>query len=335
MSPRALYWGVLASARRARLAMVRELRPALVPWQQRCNGGIFAADIHARIGLFAQLNMALRIVSFCDSKGLRPYVSMTGPLYAGSGGSDVFEAFFDNVALTAHDRHLIASRRIRVSRIEEIEDLGLSRSVFEGLTLERAHKLLHNYMPPKKWLICEVEDFVNQHFRSGPVLGLHYRGTDKSSEAEPVQPDLVIDAVNRYIAGHPTFHTVFVASDEQSFVEFAARQIVGARVVAHEDELRSRDGKAIHSKANAGDPTQKAHEALMNSLLLSRCDVLVRTASFLSAWASVFNPRLPVLLLNQPFAHTLWFPDSEIVKRAGKVCTTEHSGSLDLHGTER
>ena len=36
----------------------------------------------------------------------------------------------------------------------------------------------------------------------------------------------------------------------------------------------------------------------MNALLLAKCGVLIRTTSFLSAWASLFNPELKVILLN-------------------------------------
>jgi hypothetical protein len=44
--------------------------------------------------------------------------------------------------------------------------------------------------------------------------------------------------------------------------------------------------------------------------------VLLRTSSSLSGWASVFNLRLPVLMLNQPYPKNLWFPERCVVPRA-------------------
>jgi hypothetical protein len=58
----------------------------------------------------------------------------------------------------------------------------------------------------------------------------------------------------------------------------------------------------------------------VNSLLLSRCHVLMRTASFLSAWSSIFNPALPVVMLNRPIDGKLWFPDREILGDAVSLC---------------
>lgn len=66
----------------------------------------------------------------------------------------------------------------------------------------------------------------------------------------------------------------------------------------------------------AGDRNRKGFEALVNCLLLSRCDALIRSASFLSGWSNVFNPALPVIMLNRPFDAALWFPDREVLKRA-------------------
>jgi hypothetical protein len=42
---------------------------------------------------------------------------------------------------------------------------------------------------------------------------------------------------------------------------------------------------------------------------------LIRTTSFLSAWASIFNPGLKVILLNKPYPNKFWFPESEIFGR--------------------
>lgn len=318
MRAKEIYWGARARVRARRVAVTRSLRPILIPWQQRRNGGVFAIEICARIGLFAQVNMSLRIASYCAAQGLRPYVRMTGAFYARTEAEDYFGAYFENAALTSADLERIVDGRIRVSCIDEIQDLGLPRQVFEDLTLERANELMTRYMPPQAWLLREVDDFVEANFGSGLVLGLHYRGTDKSSEAEPVPHAVAIDAVNQLLKVRPSIATVFVASDEQRFVDAAVAGIGHARVVVHADSKRSLDGKAIHTGSSVGD-RRLVQDAMMNCLLLSRCDLLLRTSSFLSAWASVFNPRLPVILLNRPRAETHWFPDSEILKQAATV----------------
>lgn len=304
----------------------RALKPFYCPLQQRNNRGLFAVEINSRIGLFAQLNMCLNIFSHCDRTGLRPYVALTSPLYAGASGANWFDTYFDNLALTDANRADIASGRIRISCIAEIEDLGLPGESLAGMTLERGNALLSRYMRPKTYIREYVDAFAGDQLGARPVLGVHFRGTDKKSEASAVSQAECLRVVQRYLARHPETRSVFVASDEQDFVDLAARELRGVRVVAHADLERSRDGKPIHSRSGVGDRAAKAREALVNCLILSRCDVLIRTASFLSAWASIFNPLLPVVMLNRPYAHTLWFPDSEIVKRALPGYAAEEAG---------
>lgn len=109
---------------------------------------------------------------------------------------------------------------------------------------------------------------------------------------------------------------LFISSDDPAFVDWFAKAADGKlAVVIHPDEERSRNGLAIHYDPS-GNKYRKGFEALVNCLLLSRCNALLRTSSFLSAWSSIFRPELPVTLLNEPYANACWFPDNELLKRS-------------------
>jgi hypothetical protein len=147
------------------------------------------------------------------------------------------------------------------------------------------------------------------------VLGVHFRGTDKGSEAPPVSPDQCRHAISRYLKDHPEVDCIFVASDESQFIRYMQDEFPSIPVCFCDDQ-RS-DGKlAVHNPAFGGDNYKKGREALVNCMLLSRCSALIRTASTLSGWASVFNPQLPVFLLNQPYPENVCFPDREVILRA-------------------
>jgi hypothetical protein len=64
---------------------------------------------------------------------------------------------------------------------------------------------------------------------------------------------------------------------------------------------------------------RKGEEALINCLLLSRCCALIRTTSFLSAWASIFNPALPIVFAERTIRKKSLVPgkaaDSQIASR--------------------
>ncbi len=145
---------------------------------------------------------------------------------------------------------------------------------------------------------------------------MHFRGTDKSSEAPRARWDDVAVAVRQRLAARPDLEVVFVASDEAEFPNFLARECTSRPVVARDDAFRSTDGQPVHVVSPGREAFAKGEDALMNCLILSRCESVIRTSSFLSAWASVFNPDLEVVRLNRPYDDTFWFPERAITSVA-------------------
>lgn len=75
------------------------------------------------------------------------------------------------------------------------------------------------------------------------------------------------------------------------------------KVIATDAE-RTEGEEGVHFSSQR--PFTCGEEALMDALLLSRCNVLIRTSSNLSLWSTYFNPRLPEILLNQRFMETVY-----------------------------
>jgi hypothetical protein len=125
-------------------------------------------------------------------------------------------------------------------------------------------------------------------------LGVHYRGTDKFSEAPRVPYEEVMAAVRD--AAHlalPRRWKLFVATDEQPFLEYA-RHAFPDRLICQE-AIRSTDGQGLHFQL-AGD-YRNGEGAVSDCLLLSRCNYLIRTESELSLCSTLFNPHLPVTVI--------------------------------------
>jgi hypothetical protein len=294
--------------------LARKLKPYFVILQQNGNHGILALDIRAEIGFFAQLNWCLYIFAHCEANNLRPYIILSGKNYLDEGiGSSWFDYFFENKQLSDEDWGRIRADRIKLSRIGLMVEFKLRQDYDKEMTLDRASLLFSKYIRIQAWIQEKVDRFAGAHL--GPnCLGVHYRGTDKYHEASSISWATCRDAVNDYIERNPECRRVFVASDEMRFLDYMIREIRHIPVVFHEDRFRSQDGNPIHRMPSEIDNFRKGEDALVNALLLSRCSALVRTASFLSAWASVFNPRMEIILLNRPHENTLWFPDRVFVK---------------------
>jgi len=118
--------------------------------------------------------------------------------------------------------------------------------------------------------------------------------------------------IEHYLKLHPDTDRVFIASDDINFIENIEKASVGRPILYRNDSFRARDGNSIHRSA-ATDKYEITRDAIVNCLLLSRCDALLKTASILSGWSKLFNPRLPVVMLNRPYGEYQWFPERDLV----------------------
>ncbi|MEY4917386.1 MAG: hypothetical protein RL616_1299, partial [Verrucomicrobiota bacterium] len=120
------------------------------------------------------------------------------------------------------------------------------------------------------------------------ALGLHYRGTDKNQaliETNYVSEADFLELTRDFIATHPAIKLIFIATDENAFVEKIRAQhpnlrVVNSGTVTHHKELGREDNFA------------KGEHALLDCLLLSRCRYVLKCQSALSAFAKVLNPQL-------------------------------------------
>jgi hypothetical protein len=207
-------------------------------------------------------------------------------------------------------------KRVRYTkRIFESEDVEqLTDLVKIKISLDDGIHVLNNYLSVKPHINELVAGVWERFGFMGPVLGVHFRGTDKHWEAPRVSWDHCLNVVRRHLHEHDTLQGIFVASDEQKFVDFVKNSVKNIPVYSHDDHHRSIDSRAVHTDDEIGG-YEKGQDALVNALLLAKCSILIRTTSTLSAWALLFNPNIKVILLNKPYRNNLWYPESEIIKK--------------------
>lgn len=316
MRTRELYWKSLEALKTLVDSGDSRIKPFYCPIQQRRNQGIFAVNIHAKIGFFAQLNWCLYIFAHCERFNLRPVIRLTSPFYVSATGDSWLDYFFENRRLTVADRSLIEDGTIKFSQISELDQLGLPTDYGSTMTLEIANQLLWDYLGIRKEIEDYVESYADRHFKNRITLGVHYRGTDKVTEAPPVSREYIAETISKYLDANSKVDALFVASDESGFIKWIQQEFKSVEVLAHNDTKRSADGKPIHVHTTPADNYMKGKEALVNSMLLSKCSMLIRASSFLSAWSSIFNPQLPVIMLNRPFDSKSWFPDALLAKKS-------------------
>jgi hypothetical protein len=227
--------------------------------------------IPPRSDFFAQLTWRLYLLGFCEDRQMNPVIRLTGSIYTDTPNHDWFHDFFEDInsiALSGGNSNRIRPRPLIVKHIDET---SLSGRHHPTLTLEEAHRLFTNNFRVKENIQSYIDNFIATEFAGDGVIGLHFRGTDKKWEAQPVEWPRCFQSVIKLAEDRPEVKKVFIASDETEFIDWFAKQANGSlSVVVHPDEERSREGKPVRLNL-AGNHYRKGFEALVNCLLLSRC----------------------------------------------------------------
>lgn len=153
--------------------------------------------------------------------------------------------------------------------------------------------LARRHLRPREDLQRLSDRYAARWFAGRRVVGVHYRGTDKSHEVVRVAPELghaaVLHTLDEYLDQVPAdADRVYLATDSEEALRRARRRL-GERLL-YRRGVRSRDGLGVHvtpQRAAAGE------DAVLDWLLLSRCAHLVHGLSCLSGAALVWSPALP------------------------------------------
>lgn len=284
------------------------LRPsvkrALVSLLARYNtrSGVLGVEIRSTVGLGAKLEWCLEIMAYCNDKGLLPQFRFSYP--GAPQSADHFGPLFSIRGSQA--------RQARFVTISSIIELDLGKDYDRVLTIGLAHDLINKYLVVREDVVSEVDDFCRGRFGNRRVVGVHYRGTDKVQESPLVSYVMVRRNIEHYLELYPKTDCVFVATDDANFLDYVQNASLGPMIVWRGDSFRSRDGRSVHESADTDKYTMN-RDALVNCLILSRCEALLKTASILSGWSKLFNPRLPVVMLSKPHQEHLWFPERALV----------------------
>lgn len=167
----------------------------------------------------------------------------------------------------------------------------------KGIDRASAHEIIRKYVSVNSDMQRKIDQFIKDHFQNHYVIGVHYRGTDKGSEAPKTPYENMIKLIQAHIDDkklEDKNFKIFIASDEQDFIDFAKLNF-GDHVITS-DVQRSTNGKALHlDRENNKDPYKNGEGALLDCHLLARGDVLIRTSSNLSLFSTYINPIMKVI----------------------------------------
>jgi hypothetical protein len=166
--------------------------------------------------------------------------------------------------------------------------------------------LVHTYIKPKQFIINDVHEFIHQHWpHDSLIIGIHYRGTDKVNAYPYVSPSFAVydyyvtEAIKKLRTSDSQAYHIYIATDSTDFLEWA-KEMWGNKISYQKDTPRmSSQDKAAREggthKSNEFTPYQKGYTSLIDCLLLSRTQYLIKNRSGLSDVS-------------------IWFADQSVIK---------------------
>ncbi len=269
---------------------------------------VFAVDFRADgPGFFAHLTWCLEVLWNAERAGLRPHIRVSTPYLLRTAGDNWLDYYFLFREPAPKPATTLTYRAMH------IDDLCLGIHPNAMLDLTNAPRLFEKYLCIQDSILEKCDRFCREHFEGRTVLGVHYRGSDKMSatgEAPAIEFEKMRHLIARHLAENPRLDCLFVASDERAFVDYLEREIKSVPVTYRANTAYAQGRlPSFRTDLVGGDPYVSGEEALIDCLLLARCDTLIKTASILSGWSKIFNPRLRVIMASMPKDGLLWFPE--------------------------
>jgi hypothetical protein len=167
------------------------------------------------------------------------------------------------------------------------------------LSRNQVNQIIKKHIEIRSHVQEKIESYYSRFLKGTFTIGVHYRGTDKVSEAPRVAYTEILNHILNEIEKRNLLnYKIFVATDELNFLNFAKKELPN-KIFSY-STLHSTDQKSLH----IGSTENKyilGEEALIDCVLLSKCNLLIRTSSNLSLWSTFFNPTLPVISLNERY----------------------------------
>ena len=188
-----------------------------------------------------------------------------------------------------------------------LANIRLEQSANLGSDWKYTHQLWGKYFKIPERVLARANGYGNL---TG-ALGLHYRGTDKNLDlihTNPVSQKDFFIIVDDFLVAHPEINKIFIATDQHDFLESAKAKYCCYTII----ETGKVDfWKEVSDTANL----LKGDHALLDCVLLSRCQYLIKCQSALSGFAKVLNPNLIAFRVaaSKPFFYGIpYFPDAYV-----------------------
>lgn len=167
----------------------------------------------------------------------------------------------------------------------------------------QAHELIKKAIRIKPCIESKIDAFYEKNMAGKTTVGIHLRGTDGAIRIDKMGLALAMFQAAETELEEPI--QFLVASDDQCLLDLAKTHFQG-RIIFYNSH-RSQDGTPLHiPKEREAQTALAGEEALIEAMLLSRCDFLIFSHSSLPVSVLTFNPWMKNIYVDPfPWIHFL------------------------------
>lgn len=162
---------------------------------------------------------------------------------------------------------------------------------------KKANEILNKYIKINDNIINKTNKIYNNLFdKNDYIIGCHIRGTDKKIQVggEKIEPTMYYKYIDKLLLKHPNAK-IFLATDDQNYFKLFINKYKD-KVKYVENVLRS--DKNVFLDTSIKNNYKKGEDVLIDCLLLSKCNFLLKCSSAVSEFAVYFNLNLHYNCIN-------------------------------------
>lgn len=224
------------------------------------------------------------------------------------------------------------SNNIKYDKIISTNDIKLNnRNYLFGYNFNLANHYFFKYFDFSPEIYNEVNEFTKQ-FEGKRILGLHFRGTDKLrvNWVDHIEVDSFLKIVD-YHLNHNEYDGIFFSTDSLSFqniftdkyknnylIYYVPQNLTESaihlsRLTIVENAIKNyRKSPLLENilKEECCKNEQELRAIIVNMLILSKCNLVIKSHSQLSGFSKIVNPELEIYRLNG--CKEILYPDTYI-----------------------
>jgi hypothetical protein len=161
-------------------------------------------------GFFSLLFGFVDLVEYSSQFNLQPNIFVENINYA-SSGEDIFESLF---LMSYRTNRNECNRNITFQAPEE---LPFFRHKTSKVDLSRAQKIVREYLQVSQMIDLKLGNFL-QFAKGERFIGIHWRGTDHTAEADPTEVEQIAKRLDYVIKSeaYNSIRKIFIATDEKT-----------------------------------------------------------------------------------------------------------------------